>query len=159
MALVVFPLLDDALAFASVVGVISLKLSTWPRSFAYLVAALPSDIEGVGYGLVRTVYVTFGSSGAIVVGYLADSGLLAESFQLLADGTLTTAMIYSRCRLLRQSNRGMTSSPNSRTAAAFSLNDSVGIHIRTMTVNSPGTCSSNRLSLAATVSGSPTSAP
>jgi MFS family permease len=79
-----------ALPFASglpqlvvVVVLLSATLGAFPPSHAYTVRAIPSDIQGSGYGLLRTFYIAFGAAGPPTVGLLADAGLFDESFYLL----------------------------------------------------------------------------
>lgn len=55
-----------------------------PVATAYLAAALPEDIRGGGYGLLRTVFTGVSSLGAIVVGLFADAELFDVAFLVLA---------------------------------------------------------------------------
>lgn len=67
-----------------------------PVATAYLANALPEDIRGGGYGLLRTVFTGVSSTGAIVVGLFADAELFDEAFLLLAG----LAALSTGCYLL-----------------------------------------------------------
>lgn len=62
----------------------SAVLGVVPVANAYLVAALPTDVQGSGLGLMRTVYITCGSAGPVIVGAVADGGYFDWAFPLLA---------------------------------------------------------------------------
>lgn len=59
-------------------------LGVVPVANASLVAALPADVQGSGLGLVRTVYITCGSAGPVIVGAIADGGYFDWAFPVLA---------------------------------------------------------------------------
>jgi MFS family permease len=91
-----------ALPFASgvpqllvVVVLLSATLGAFPPSHAYTVRAIPSDVQGSGYGLLRTFYIAFGATGPPLVGLLADVGRFDEAFFLLA-GVALLASVASR---------------------------------------------------------------
>lgn len=67
-----------------------------PVATAYLAEALPEDIRGGGYGLLRTVFTGVSSTGAIVVGLFADADLFDAAFLLLAG----LAALSTGCYLL-----------------------------------------------------------
>lgn len=72
------------------------RLGLGPINNGYIVDALPADVEGAGYGFVRTFHMVIGSTGAVVVGAMADRGLFDESFYLLAAISFVTVFIYIR---------------------------------------------------------------
>ncbi len=60
---------------------------------SYLVDALPSDVEGTGFGILRTVVFATGSVSPILFGAVAELGFFDELFLLLAGvGTLMLAI-------------------------------------------------------------------
>lgn len=67
-----------------------------PVATAYLADALPEDIRGGGYGLLRTVFTGVSSTGAVVVGLFADADLFDAAFLLLAG----LAALSTGCYLL-----------------------------------------------------------
>jgi MFS family permease len=81
------------LLFLSIV--LGIRLGLGPLNNAYLADALPEDIQGVGYGFVRTFHIALGSTGALVVGYLADNSLFDEAFYLLAILSLVNMVVYA----------------------------------------------------------------
>lgn len=83
VGLVALPFATNRLVIAAIVGLLGVKLAFWPVTNSYVYDALPVEIEGGGYGLVRTVYLCVGASGPIVVGHLFDSGVHDGAFWLL----------------------------------------------------------------------------
>ncbi|MGM0605559.1 MAG: MFS transporter [Halobacteriota archaeon] len=51
---------------------------------SYLVNALPSDVEGTGFGILRTLVFATGATSPILFGAIADRGFFDELFLLLA---------------------------------------------------------------------------
>ncbi|MFC7156994.1 MFS transporter [Halomarina halobia] len=106
----VLPLL--ALAFVGGVGpllllstVLGTRLGLGPINNAYIVSALPADVQGAGYGLVRTLHIVVGSTGAVFVGFLADSGFFDEAFIVLAAVSGAAALLYTQLPEQRPSAR------------------------------------------------------
>jgi MFS family permease len=64
--------------------VASAQLGFWPIAQAAMIETLPADMEGTGFGLVRTVYLLLAASSPAVVGALADRGLFDGAFLFLA---------------------------------------------------------------------------
>jgi MFS family permease len=93
-AIAAFPLVDSGPVLVGLSAVVGLKLAYWPIVFAYVTRALPEDIQGSGFGLLRTVFLYVGATGPIVIGALADVDLFDESFLLLA-GLLGVAAVVS----------------------------------------------------------------
>ena len=58
-----------------VVGVVllSVLLGCFPPAHAYAVDAVPAQIRGTGYGLVRTVYIGCGAVGPALTGVVAET--------------------------------------------------------------------------------------
>lgn len=57
-----------------------------PLNNAYLVAVLPADVEGVSYGLLRTVYLGSGATGSVAVGAFADADLFLGGLTAVVFG-------------------------------------------------------------------------
>lgn len=57
-------------------------------------AALPDDVEGVSYGLLRTVYLGIGATGSVAVGAFADADLFDEAFLFLGCLTAVVFGLY-----------------------------------------------------------------
>ena len=66
-----------------------------PINNTYIVSKLSGDTQGVGYGLLRTSYVSIGATGSIFVGVLADADLFHESFVALGLLTLVAAALFA----------------------------------------------------------------
>jgi MFS family permease len=87
---------EGLLALVGVVVVLSCMLGGFPPAHAYATRAVPAEIQGSGYGLVRTLYIVFGALGPLSVGVLADFGLFNEAFLLLGSAALFTCLISVR---------------------------------------------------------------
>lgn len=77
------PSVEGFLGLAGVTLLLSCMLGAFPPAHSYAVRALPSALQGSGYGLIRTLYITFGAVGPPLVGIMADVGLFTEAFLLL----------------------------------------------------------------------------
>lgn len=77
-------------------AILGTRLGLGPINNAYIVSALPADVQGAGYGLVRTFHIAVGSTGAVFVGVLADAGLFDEAFVVLAAVSGAAALLYTR---------------------------------------------------------------
>jgi MFS family permease len=93
-ALVAFPFTNSTPVFIALSMAAGLQLAFWPIIFAYIPRALPDDIQGSGFGLLRTVFLYVGATGPIVIGSLADVDLFDEAFLMLA-GITGIAMMLS----------------------------------------------------------------
>lgn len=95
--LLVALVLSERFAFlAAAVVLLGTQRGATPVATAYLTAALPEEIRGGGYGLLRTVFTGVSSTGAVVVGAFADAGLFDGAFLLLA----AMAAVATGCYLL-----------------------------------------------------------
>lgn len=92
-AFVALTLVEGFLVLWGVVILLSCVLGGFPPAHAYAVRALPSEIQGSGYGLLRTLYIAFGALGPLSIGILADSGLFNEGFLALGGVALFTSAI------------------------------------------------------------------
>jgi MFS family permease len=87
VALAAFPFANSTPVLIALSTIAGLKLAFWPIIFAYIPRVLPKDIQGSGFGLLRTVFLYVGATGPIAIGALADFGLFDESFVMLAGIT------------------------------------------------------------------------
>ncbi len=84
LALVALPFVETLPSIAALVVVLGTRAGIGPINNAFLVSVLPADVRGAGYGLLRSVFMTVGSTGSIVVGAFADAGSFDEAFFFLA---------------------------------------------------------------------------
>ncbi|MFD1571475.1 MFS transporter [Halorubrum laminariae] len=80
------------------VGFVGVAMS-WGAPIQSRFMDLLSDTErGAGFGLVRTVYMTVGASGSVVVGFVSDAAGWAPAFALLAGvmALALTALLTNR---------------------------------------------------------------
>lgn len=78
----------------AVVVLLGTRLGLGPVGNGYVAAVLPDDVQGVGYGLFRTLYLGTGAVGSLFVGVLAERGLFDEAFLALAGVTAGAAALY-----------------------------------------------------------------
>ena len=80
--------------------VVSILLGTFlgfeTSTESYLVDALPADIEGTGFGVLRTVVFAIGATSPIFFGAVADWGYFDELFLVLAALTFVMIVIATR---------------------------------------------------------------
>jgi len=80
---------------AALAVLLGVRLGLGPLNNAYIADAFPDDVQGAGYGFVRTFHMAIGSTGAVVVGYFADASLFDEAFLLLAGLSLASMLLYA----------------------------------------------------------------
>lgn len=91
---VVLPFVDGRAVLSVLAVLLGLRAGVGPLNNAYLVAVLPDDVEGVSYGLLRTVYLGIGASGSVAVGAFADADLFDEAFLVLGGLTAVVFGLY-----------------------------------------------------------------
>lgn len=84
VALVILPVIHGLIGLVGITVLVSLQLGFWPVAQAYMIKSLPVEIQGSGFGLLRTTYLLVSSSGPAIVGALADAGYFDGAFVLLA---------------------------------------------------------------------------
>ncbi|MFB6189926.1 MAG: nitrate/nitrite transporter [Halapricum sp.] len=92
--LIVLPSLRGTLALAVASIAIGIRMSSGPLSTAYVIDVLPDEIEGTAWGMLRTAFFAVGSFGSTVVGAMADRGVFAGAFYLLAVVTALAAVVF-----------------------------------------------------------------
>ena len=94
LALVALPFAGTLTSVSALVVVLGTRAGIGPINNAFLVGVLPSDVRGAGYGLLRSVFMTIGSTGSIVVGVLADADRFDEAFFVLAAVVVVATLCY-----------------------------------------------------------------
>lgn len=84
VGLALLPFVDQLIAIVLLSGMLSAQLAYWPVVNAYTIEVMPTEMQGTGFGIVRTAYLLSASGGAAVVGYFGDAGMLDTAFLLLA---------------------------------------------------------------------------
>jgi MFS family permease len=90
-AFVLLTVAESLATVAASVLLLSSLLGGMPPINTAGVGALPDEIRGSGFGLLRTGYIAFGAVGPPVVGVLADAGRFDEAFLLLGGVALALA--------------------------------------------------------------------
>jgi len=78
------PGLGGVRTLAAVSVLLGAQLGFWPIALAATTAALPDDIQGTGFGLIRSAYLAMAAAAPTVVGSLAEGGGFGGAFLLLA---------------------------------------------------------------------------
>ena len=91
VTLLALPFTDARLALFVLVPVLGIRIAIGPLTSAYIVPLLPENVQGSGWGLLRTVFFGVGSTGSTVVGVFADAGLFDAAFLFLT--ALTGAIV------------------------------------------------------------------
>lgn len=94
LALIALPFVETVPWVFVLVVVLGTRAGVGPVNNAFLVGVLPSDVQGAGYGLLRSVFMTIGSTGSIVVGALADADRFDEAFFFLAAVVVVATACY-----------------------------------------------------------------
>lgn len=95
--LLLLPFVDRLLAIVVLSGLLSAQLAYWPVVNAYTIEVMPNEMQGTGFGIVRTAYLLSASGGSVVVGRFGDAGMLDTAFLLLA---VTAGIALSLCWFL-----------------------------------------------------------
>lgn len=93
IGLFLLPFVERLPAIILMSGLLSALLAYWPVVNAYTVDVMPDEMQGTGFGLVRTVYLLFASLGPVTVGRLGDAGMLDTAFLLLAVVTAIAVVV------------------------------------------------------------------
>ncbi len=99
VGLFLLPFVDGVLSLVLLSGLLSAQLAYWPVVNAYTIEVMPDEMQGTGFGLVRTVYLLLASIGPVAVGWLGDAGMLDTAFLLLA---VTAAVALALCQFLEE---------------------------------------------------------
>jgi MFS family permease len=91
-SLFALPFMDGLVMLVIVTIPLTALLGMGPIIFPYLVESLPEEIQGSGFGLMRTFYMVGAATGPFMIGALADLELFDEAFIILA-GIILVAWI------------------------------------------------------------------
>ncbi len=94
VTLVVLPFVDGVVALTILVPILGLRIAMGPMVSAFLVRALPTTVQGTGWGLLRTVFFGIGATGSTIIGLFADAGLFDLGFIVLAALTGITMLFW-----------------------------------------------------------------
>lgn len=73
-AILVLPLVDNAMIIIGLVWISGLILGTGPIAMAYVIQFLPDEIQGSVFGIVRSLFIGIGVIAPPIVGLFADLG-------------------------------------------------------------------------------------
>lgn len=93
---VALTVVEGVWAIVGVTVLLSLFIAFATAMESYLVETLPDDIEGTGFGVLRTVSFSLGALSPVVFGSLADRGYFDELFLVLAACTFGMVLIATR---------------------------------------------------------------
>jgi len=94
LPLAVLPFVGGLVPVSLVAVLLGVRLSVGPVANSYVVALLPPAVRGTAWGAIRTAFFTVGAFGSTVVGAMADRGLFAEAFLLLAALSALAGVAY-----------------------------------------------------------------
>ena len=83
-ALAVLPVAEGFVPILMVTAFVSVLLGFTTITEPYLLVALPEDVRGTGFGVLRTIAFTVGSAGPVLFGAAADRGFFDQAFFALA---------------------------------------------------------------------------
>jgi MFS family permease len=84
---------DEFWVLVALTVLASAQLGFWPIAQAGVVETLPTEMQGTGFGLLRTGYLLLAASAPTIVGALADRGRFDTAFLLLAGCALGSALL------------------------------------------------------------------
>ena len=79
-------------------AILSAQLGFWPIAQAAVVDALPVEMQGTGFGFLRTAYLLLAATSPLIMGALGDQGLFDAAFLLLAGCALAAALLGTLLR-------------------------------------------------------------
>jgi MFS family permease len=91
-AFVLLTVVESFVSLVVVVVLLSCLLGAFPPVNAAGVRSLPEEIQGSGFGLLRTCYIAFGAAGPPIVGLLADAGRFNTAFLFLGGVALVLSV-------------------------------------------------------------------
>ena len=91
------PMVDGVLPLVGVTVLLGAFLGFVTATESYLINALPEDMEGTGFGVLRTISFTIGAMSPVLFGTAADRGYFDEVFLVL--GGLVIVMVLVGIRL------------------------------------------------------------
>lgn len=95
VTLLAVPIVDGRLAWAVLVFLLGTRMAIAPVTNAYIVARLPTDVQGAAWGFLRTCLFLVGSTGSLFVGWMADAGRFDAAFLALGGVTAVAVVCYA----------------------------------------------------------------
>jgi predicted MFS family arabinose efflux permease len=92
--LLLLPFTGGVLALSVLVPALGVRVAIGPLTSAFIVRELPAEIQGTGWGFLRTLFFTIGATGSSVVGLFADAGQFDAGFLLLAGLTGVATLFW-----------------------------------------------------------------
>ncbi len=99
VGLFALPFADGLAVILVLSGLLSSQLAFWPVINAYTIDVMPDEMQGTGFGLVRTVYLFLAAGGPVMIGWFGDAGMFDTAFFVLA-GVAATALVL--CQFLTE---------------------------------------------------------
>lgn len=96
IGLFLLPFLTSVIGLLVLTIGLAVLLGFFPVSVSYSVAALPSDIQGSGFGIVRTVFNLIGATGPILVGSMGEVGRFDHAVFALAGIGIVAFLVCTR---------------------------------------------------------------
>lgn len=94
LALVALPFVHTVEWLAVLVVALGTRAGAGPVNNAFLVGSLPDDVQGAGYGLLRSVIMAVSATGSVVVGAFADADYFDPAFVFLAVVIAVATVCY-----------------------------------------------------------------
>ena len=100
VALAALPFVESLSLLVVVSILLGTLLAFETATESYLVGALPDDVEGTGFGILRTLVFAVGAGSPVVFGAAADRGFFDETFLVLAALGIVLMVVSSRLPLI-----------------------------------------------------------
>ncbi|WP_152042700.1 MFS transporter [Salinigranum salinum] len=98
VSLLALPFAEGVVALSVLVPLLGVRIAAAPLASAFIVRELPTQVQGAGWGLIRTLFFALGATGSSVMGLFGDAGLFDAGFVLLAGLTGVAAVVWLRIR-------------------------------------------------------------
>jgi predicted MFS family arabinose efflux permease len=96
VSLLALPFADGVVVLSVLVPLLGVRIAAAPLASAFIVRELPTQVQGAGWGLIRTLFFALGATGSSVMGLFGDAGLFDAGFVLLAGLTGGAAVVWLR---------------------------------------------------------------
>jgi predicted MFS family arabinose efflux permease len=92
--LLFLPFIGGLLALSMLVPLLSVRNAVPPLASAFIVKELPREVQGTGWGLLRTLMFGLGAAGSTVLGLFAGSGKFDVGLLVLTGLTALSAVLW-----------------------------------------------------------------
>jgi len=99
VSLLALPFVESIWMLVVLSGLLGTLLAFETSTESYLVGALPDDIEGTGFGILRTTVFATGAVSPILFGAVADRGYFDEGFLVFAGIAAVVVLLGTRLPL------------------------------------------------------------